>query len=81
MPQADRSRSLCPSIMLAVTAKWLGYRVKEIPVTHLPRLTGGVSIKKWKLLKVCMLSLSQNLQLKKHFSIAKQKNDRKASSS
>lgn len=57
--------AFAPSIMLAVTAKWLGYRVKEIPVTHLPRLTGEVSIKKWKLLKACMLSLSQNLELKK----------------
>lgn len=57
--------AFAPSIMLAVTARWLGYRVKEIPVTHLPRLTGVVSIKKWKLLKVCMLSLSQNLELKK----------------
>ena len=70
-----------PSIMLAVTAKWLGYRVREIPVTHLPRLTEEVSINKWKLLKVCMLSLSQNPQLKKHFNIAKQKNSCKASSS
>lgn len=53
------------SIMLAITARWLGYRVRELPVTHLPRLTGEVSIKKWKLLKACMLSLSQNVELKK----------------
>jgi hypothetical protein len=51
--------------MLAITARWKGYRVKEVPVTHLPRLTGEVSIKKWKLLKVCVLSLSQNFQFRK----------------
>jgi dolichol-phosphate mannosyltransferase len=57
--------AFAPSIMLAITAKWMGYRVKEIPVTHLPRLTGEISIKKWKLLKACMRSLSQNIELKK----------------
>jgi dolichol-phosphate mannosyltransferase len=57
--------AFAPSIMLVISAKWLGYRVKEIPVTHLPRLTGEVSIKKWKLLKACMRSLSQNIELKK----------------
>lgn len=57
--------AFAPSIMLAVTARWKGYRVKEVAVTHLPRLTGEVSIKKWKLLKVCFLSLSQNLKLRK----------------
>ena len=54
-----------PSIMLAITARWMRYRVKEVPVTHLPRLTGQVSIEKWKLLRACILSLSQNLELKK----------------
>ncbi len=57
--------AFAPSIMLAIAAKSMGYRVKEIPVTHLPRLTGEVSIKKWKLLKACMRSLSQNIELKK----------------
>lgn len=57
--------AFAPSIMLAITARWKGYRVKEVPVTHLPRLTGEVSIKKWKLLKVCVLSLSQNYQFRK----------------
>jgi glycosyltransferase involved in cell wall biosynthesis len=53
-----------PSIMLAVAARRMGYKVKEIPVTHLPRLTGEVSIKKWKLLKACMRSLYQNYELR-----------------
>ena len=57
--------AFAPSIMLAITARSMGYRVKEIPVTHLPRLTGEVSIKKWKLIKACLLSLSQNIELKK----------------
>ena len=57
--------AFAPSIMLVIAARWKGYRVKEIPVTHLPRLTGEVSLKKWKLIKACMHSLSQNLELKK----------------
>lgn len=57
--------AFAPSIMLTISARWMGYRVKEIPVTHLPRLTGEVSIKKWKLLKACIRSLSQNIELKK----------------
>ncbi|HVY55408.1 MAG TPA: glycosyltransferase family 2 protein [Thermodesulfobacteriota bacterium] len=54
-----------PSIMLAVTARRMGYKVKEVPVTHLPRLTGEVSIRRWKLLKACMTSLHQNYELRK----------------
>lgn len=57
--------AFAPSIMLAVTARWKGYRVKELPVDHLPRLTGEHSIKKWKLVKACFLSLSQNFELRK----------------
>ncbi|MCG8653367.1 MAG: glycosyltransferase family 2 protein [Pirellulales bacterium] len=57
--------AFAPSIMLTVTARWKGYRVKELPVGHLPRLTGEVSIKKWKLVKACFLSLSQNIELRK----------------
>jgi len=56
--------AFAPSIMLALTARWKGYRIKEVLVTHLPRMTGEGSIKKWKLLKVCLISLMQNCKLR-----------------
>lgn len=56
--------AFAPYIMLALAARWKGYRIKEVPVTHLPRMTGEVSIKKWKLLKVCLISLVQNFKLR-----------------
>lgn len=42
--------ALVPSAMLAVAAKKLGYRVKEIPVRHAPRRSGEVKLRKWRLL-------------------------------
>ena len=50
--------AFAPSILLALTAKWKGYRVMEIPVEHFSRKTGKVSIANRKLIKACLLSLS-----------------------
>lgn len=41
-----------PSILLAVTVKRKGFKVKEVPVQHLPRLTGSSFIKSWKSLLI-----------------------------
>lgn len=46
--------AFAPSIMISVLAKKLGYRVKEIEVTHFPRKTGKVSILGLNLIKVCL---------------------------
>jgi dolichol-phosphate mannosyltransferase len=43
-----------PNIFLSVLAKRDGNDLMSIPVTHKERITGQVSIIKWKLLKVCM---------------------------
>ena len=44
-----------PSIFMTVAAaRW--FRFKEIPVTHLPRETGKVSIMRWNLIKACLRS-------------------------
>lgn len=48
-----------PNIFLAVMAKKAGYDTFDIPITHKERLTGTVSILKWKLLKVCMQSFRE----------------------
>lgn len=48
------SDPFAPNIFLSVLAKRDGNDLMSIPVTHKERVTGQVSIIKWKLLKVCM---------------------------
>jgi len=48
-----------PSIMLALTAKSEGYRIKEIPVEHFERKTGRVTIANLKIIKPCLITFSQ----------------------
>lgn len=43
-----------PSIHMAIAAQALDLKIREIPIRHLPRLTGTISIVRWKLLKVCL---------------------------
>ncbi len=45
--------AFAPSIMTAYLTKARGHRLAEIPVRHLPRTTGTVSIMGWKLFKIC----------------------------
>ncbi|HEY4662171.1 MAG TPA: glycosyltransferase family 2 protein [Candidatus Humimicrobiaceae bacterium] len=59
------TEAFAPSILLAVTASWKGYRLKEVPVTHLPRKTGRVSIVKWKLIKACFRTLREIYELRR----------------
>ena len=59
-----RNDVFAPSILLAVTAKKKGYRLKEIPVSHLSRKTGRVSIVKWKLVRACFQTLREIYELK-----------------
>ena len=51
--------SFTPSIMMAIAARELGMRMTEVPVCHLPRLTGGSFLVKWSLIKACLLCLWQ----------------------
>jgi len=64
-----------PSILLSITAKSKGYQLKEIPVTHLPRKTGEVSIARWKLLKACFKTLHDIYEFRKEISGTKEKGD------
>ena len=56
--------AFAPSIMLAITARHKGFRVKEIPVTHYPRKSGKTSIEKRKLVKILLRCFVQNIKLK-----------------
>jgi len=62
------TEAFAPSILLAVTASWKGYRLKEVPVTHLPRRTGRVSIVRWRLIKVCFRTLREIYELRRRLS-------------
>lgn len=53
-----------PNIFLAVMAKKAGFDLFDIPITHKERLTGTVSILKWKLLKVCFQSFGELAQFR-----------------
>lgn len=59
-----RNDVFAPSILLAITAKKKGYRLKEIPVSHLSRKTGRASIVKWKLVRACLRTLREVYQLR-----------------
>lgn len=60
--------AFAPSIMLAITAKKLGYKVSELPVEHFPRKTGRVTIANLKIIKVSLRGLSEILDLKRTLS-------------
>lgn len=55
--------TFAPSILIAGLAANRGLRLCQLPVTHLPRLTGQCSILRWKLLRVCLLSAWQLAKL------------------
>jgi hypothetical protein len=51
--------TLAPSLFLAVYTARRGFKIAELQVKHLPRRTGVVSIRRWKLFKFCARSLGQ----------------------
>lgn len=53
-----------PNIFLAVMARKAGQDTFDIPIVHKERLTGTVSILKWKLLKVCIQSFKELLNFR-----------------
>ncbi|MCH7517792.1 MAG: glycosyltransferase family 2 protein [Candidatus Dadabacteria bacterium] len=57
--------AFAPSILLVLTAKWKKFRVKELPVEHFERTTGRVSIGSLKIIKPCLTTVYQILELKK----------------
>lgn len=53
-----------PNIFLSVMAKKAGQDVMNIPIEHIERQTGEVSIRHFKLLKVCWQSFKELLQFR-----------------
>ncbi len=53
-----------PSIEMNLVAQALGFKIVEVPVVHLPRLTGTISIVRWKLLKVCFQTFGDLFRLR-----------------
>jgi dolichol-phosphate mannosyltransferase len=64
LAQLPTPTPFAPNIFLAVMAKKAGYNTFDIPITHKERLTGTVSILKWKLLKVCIQSFGELAQFR-----------------
>ncbi len=53
-----------PNIMLSVLASKAGADLQEIPISHVERKTGTVSIVKWRLIKVCFRSAYELLRFR-----------------
>lgn len=51
--------TLAPNIFISLGARVRGWRVVEVPVTHLPRETGTVSLRTLKLVRFSLLGLGQ----------------------
>lgn len=64
LAQLPEPTPFAPNIFLAVMAKKAGFNTFDIPITHKERLTGTVSILKWKLLKVCFQSFGELTQFR-----------------
>jgi glycosyltransferase involved in cell wall biosynthesis len=60
--------TLAPSLFLAVYAQKRGLNVATLPVSHVGRQTGVVSIRKWKLLKFCTKAFLQLLAFRRRLS-------------
>jgi hypothetical protein len=53
--------TLAPSLFLAIFLHAGNFPVEEMPVPHQERQTGVVSIRRWKLFKVCVRALGELL--------------------
>jgi glycosyltransferase involved in cell wall biosynthesis len=51
--------TLAPSILIAVGAAVTGRRIVEVPITHLPRLHGASSLRRWRLVVFSLRGLRQ----------------------
>ena len=71
--QSISAQAFAPSILLALTAKWKGYRVMEIPVEHYPRKTGKVSIANWRIIRACLITFSDTIKLRQTLGNSKPK--------
>lgn len=59
------SKTLTPSLFLSILAALdKSMRIVEVPVTHLPRRSGKVSLVSWRLLKFCFTAGQQLMTLR-----------------
>jgi len=64
LAQLPNPEPFAPNIFLAVMAKKAGQKLFDMPITHKERLTGTVSILRWKLIKVCIQSFKELLRFR-----------------
>jgi dolichol-phosphate mannosyltransferase len=64
LSQLPNPEPFAPNIFLAVMAKKAGENTFDIPIVHKERLTGEVSILRWKLLQVCIQSFKELLRFR-----------------
>ena len=64
LAQLPNPEPFAPNIFLAVMARKAGQNTFDIPITHKERLTGTVSILRWKLIKVCIQSFKELLRFR-----------------
>jgi dolichol-phosphate mannosyltransferase len=58
-------KPFAPSIEMALVARKLHLKIKEVPVSHWPRKTGQVSLFRWGLAKACFRTVSDLYRLKR----------------
>ena len=51
--------TLAPSILVSAGAVLRGWRVVEVPVTHLPRASGVSTLRRWRLVRFSLRGLAQ----------------------
>ena len=64
LTQLPDPEPFAPNIFLAVMASKAGQKLFDLPITHKERLTGTVSILRWKLIKVCIQSFKELLRFR-----------------
>ncbi|TAF03316.1 MAG: glycosyltransferase family 2 protein [Runella slithyformis] len=64
LAQLPNPEPFAPNIFLAVMASKAGQKLLDIPITHKERLTGTVSILRWKLIQVCIQSFKELLRFR-----------------
>lgn len=55
-----------PTILMTLSVYAYGMKISEIPVRHLPRLTGKSLFRNWKIIALCWKAGKEIIQFKKH---------------
>jgi dolichol-phosphate mannosyltransferase len=63
--QAIPDDTLSPNLLISGAFSQLGARVANVPIPHLNRQTGTISIRNWKLWKIALISTWQTFQCRR----------------